>query len=96
MANKRRLKKIINLWSITQGPNETLERYTKRFTAAYSCVTNPNEEFAIQASVAGVANESVQLALCSNDVESMENLINRAYKPSDTQEMSRNRTSRIQ
>ena len=47
MANKRRPKKMTNLWSITQGSNETLERYTKRFTAAYSCVTNPNKEFAI-------------------------------------------------
>ena len=96
MANKRRPKKMTSLWSITQGLNETLERYTKRFTAAYSCVTIPNEEFAIQAYVAGVANENMQLALCSNDVESMENLINKAYKLSNTQEMSRNRTSRIQ
>ena len=87
---------MTSLWSITQGPNETLERYTERFTAAYSCVTNPNEEFAIQAYVARVANESVYLALCSNDVESMESLINMTYKLSDTQEMSRNRTSRIQ
>ena len=87
---------MTNLWSITQGSNETLERYIKRFTAAYSCVTNPNEEFAIQANVAGVANESVQLALYSNDVESMETLINRAYKLSDIQEMSRNRATRIQ
>ena len=90
MANKRRPKKMTSLWSITQGPNETFERYTKRFTAAYSCVTNPNEEFVIQVYVAGVANESVQLALCSNDVENMQSLINRAYKLSDTQEMSRN------
>ena len=65
--------------------------YTKRFTAIYSCVTNPNEEFAIQAYVVGVANESVQLALCSNDIESMESLINKAYKLFDTQEMNRNR-----
>ena len=53
MTNKRRLKKIINLWSVTQGPNETLERYIERFIAAYSCVTNLNKEFAIQAYVAG-------------------------------------------
>ena len=38
----------------------------------------------------------MQLALCSNDVESMKSLINKAYKLSDTQEMSKNRTSRIQ
>ena len=76
--------------------NETLERYTERFTAAYSCVTNPNEEFAIQAYVVGVANESVQLALCGNDVEDMKSLINKAYKLSNTQEMSRNQTSRTQ
>ena len=84
MANKRRSKKITSLWSITQGSDETLEKYTKRFTAAYSCVSNPNEERAIQAYIAGMANENVQLALWSNDVESMENLINRAYKLSDT------------
>ena len=81
---------------ITQGPNETLERHTERFTTAYLCVTNPNEEFAIQAYVARVANENVQLALCSNDVESMENLINKGYKLSDRQEMSKNRMPRIQ
>ena len=91
MANKRRSKKITSLWSITQGSDETLEKYTKRFTAAYSCVSNPNEELAIQAYVAGVTNEIVQLALCSNDIESMESLINKAYKLSDTQEMNRNR-----
>ena len=91
MANKRRPKKMISFWSITQGPDETLERYTERFTVAYSCVSNPNEELTIQAYVAGVANESIQLALCSNDVKSMERLINRAYKLSNTQEMNRNR-----
>ena len=84
MANKRRAKKMTSLWSVTQGPDETLERYTKRFTSAYSCVSNPNEELAIQAYIAGMANENVQLALWSNDVESIENLINRAYKLSDT------------
>ena len=83
MANKKRLKKMTNLWSITQGPNETLEKYIERFTAAYSCVTNPNEEFAIQAYIVRVANESVQLALCGNDVADMENLINKAYKMFD-------------
>ena len=75
---------MISLWLITQGPNEIFERYTKRFTAAYSCVTNPNKEFAIQAYITGVANESIQLALCGNDVEDMEDLINKAYKISDT------------
>ena len=53
-------------------------------------LTNPNEKLAIQAYLVGVANENVQLALCSNDVESIESLINRAYKLSDTQEMNRN------
>ena len=33
----------------------------KRFTTTDSCVTNPNEKFAIQAYIAGIANESVQL-----------------------------------
>ena len=96
MVNKRRPKKMTSLWSITQGLNETLERYTKRFTAAYSCVTIPNEEFAIQAYVAGVAYESVQLVLCSNNVEDMESLINKVYKLSDTQEMSKNLMLRTQ
>ena len=68
----------------------------ERFTVAYSCVTNPNEEFAIQAYIVGVSNESVQLALCGNDVADMEGLINKAYKLSDTQEMSKNWGSRTQ
>ena len=53
---------MTSLWSVTQGPNETLESYTKMFTTTYSCVTNPNEELAIQAYVSGVANENVQLS----------------------------------
>ena len=83
MANKRRPKKMTSLWSITQGLSETLEKYIERFTTAYSCVTNPNEEFPIQAYIARVANESVQLALCSNDVTCIESLINKTYKLSD-------------
>ena len=59
---------MTNLWSITQSPSETLEKYTERFIAAYSCVTNLNKEFTIQAYIVGVAIESVQLALCGNDV----------------------------
>ena len=90
MANKRRPKNMTSLWSVTQGPNETLESYTKRFTATYSCVTNPNEELAIQAYVSRVANENVQLSLCRNDVGSMESLISKVYKLSDTQKMNRN------
>ena len=50
---------MTSLWSITQGPNETLENYTERFTATYSCVANPNEDLAIQAFVAGIVNENV-------------------------------------
>ena len=61
MAHKRRPKKMTSLWLIAQGLNETLEKYTERFTKAYSCVTNPNKEFAIQAYIAGIANASVQL-----------------------------------
>ena len=63
---------------------------------AYSCVTNPNKEFAIQAYVVWVTNENVQLALCGNDVADMESLINKAYKLFETQEMSRNQTPRTQ
>ena len=84
MANKRRSKKMTSICLVTQGPNETLESYTERFTATYSCVANPNEEFVIQAYIVGVANENVQLSLCGNDVGDMESLINKAYKLSDT------------
>ena len=84
MANKRRLKKMTSLWLITQGPNEMLEKCMKMFTTVNSCVTNPNEEFSIQAYIARVANENVQLALCGNDVKDMEGLINEAYKLFDT------------
>ena len=85
---------MTSLWSVIQGPNETLESYTKRFTATYSCVTNPNEELAIQAYISRVANENIQLSLCSNDVGSMESLVSKAYKLSDTQNMNRNRAPR--
>ena len=94
MANKRRPKNMTSLWSVTQGVNESLEGYTKRFTMTYSCVTNLNEELVIQAYISGVANENIQLSLCSNDVGSMKSLISKAYKLSDTQKMNRNRAPR--
>ena len=94
MANKRRPKKMTSLWSITQSPNETLESYTERFTTTYSCVANPNEDLAIQAFVAGIVNENVQLSLSGTDVGDMESLINKAYKLSDTQEMNKIRAPR--
>ena len=84
MANKRRPKKMTSLCSISQNSNETLESYTERFTATYSCIANPNEDLAIQAFIAGVANENVQLSLSGTDVGDMESLINKAYKLSDT------------
>ena len=84
---------MTSLWSVTQGINESLESYTERFTVTYSCVTNPNEELTIQAYISGVANENIQLSLCSNDVGSMESLISKAYKLSDTQKMNRNRAT---
>ena len=59
MANKRRPKKMANLWSITQGKGETVERYTKRFTIAYSCMANLDEDFSIQAYIAGVLSCTV-------------------------------------
>ena len=92
MANKRRPKKLTNVWLITQSPNETLESYTKRFTIAYSCVTNPDEDFAIQAFTTWVNNESVQYVLCGADVTNMEELIAKAQKLSETQEMRRSWT----
>ena len=79
---------MTNLWSITQGPSETLERYTERFTVAYSCVANPDEEFSIHAYIAGVVNESIRFTLCGNDVADMEALINKVHKLSDMQEIS--------
>ena len=85
---------MTNLWSVTQGINESLESYTERFTTTYSCVANPNEELAIQAYISGVANENIQLSLCGNDAGSMESLISKAYKLSDTQKMNRNRAPR--
>ena len=90
MANKRRPKNMTSLWSVTQGINESLEIYTERFTTTYSCITNPNEELAIQAYISGVANENIQLSLYSNDVGSMESLISKTYKLSDMQKMNRN------
>ena len=85
---------MTSLWSISQGPNKTLEKYIERFITTYSCVANPNEQFAIQAYIVGVANESIQLALCANDVTDMEGLINKAHKLSNTQEMSQNQAPR--
>ena len=85
---------MTSLWSVTQGVNESLEGYTKRFTTTYSCVTNPNEELVIQVYISGVANENIQLSLCSNDVGRMKSLISKTYKLSDTQKMNRNRAPR--
>ena len=51
-------------------------------------MTNPNEEFVIQAYIAKVANESIQLALGNSDMTDIEGLINKAHKLFDMQEMS--------
>ena len=96
MANKRRPKKITSLWSITQGPNKTLESYTKRFTTAYSCVAKLDEDFAIQAYIARLSNESIRFTLCSNDITNMERFIAKAHRLSDAQEMSHCRAFRPQ
>ena len=90
MANKRRPKKITSLWSITQGPNKTLESYTKRFTTAYFCVAKLDEDFAIQDYIARLDNESMRFALCSSDITDMDGLIAKAHRLSDVQEMSHN------
>ena len=55
---------------------------------AYSCVTNPNEDLAIQAFVARVSNESMKFAFCGNGVNNMKELIAKTHKLSDIQEMS--------
>ena len=47
---------------------------------AYSCVAKPDENFAIQAYIAGLNNESMWFALCSNDITDMEGLIAKAYR----------------
>ena len=79
---------MTSLWSIIQGPSETLERYTEMFTTAYSCMTNSDEEFSIHAYIAGVVNESIRFTLCGNVVADMEALINKVHKLSDMQEIS--------
>ena len=78
MANKRQNKMLASLWSIGQGPNETLRSYTKRFTMAYLDVMDLNENFTVQAFRVGVANEHVHYALCGTDITDMEDLIVRA------------------
>ena len=92
MANKRRPKKLTNVWLITQGLNETLESYTQRFMTAYSCVENPDEDLAIQAFIVGLNNEIIKYALCGIDITNMEGFIAKTQKLLDTQEMSHSRT----
>ena len=92
MANKRRPRTLANLWSITQGLNETLESYTKRFITAYSCVMNLNEDFAIQAFTIGVTSENVQYALYGTNVVDMKGLIAKAQKLSETEQVKLSRT----
>ena len=76
-----------SLWSITQGPNETFESYTKRFTTTYSYVTNMNEDFAIQAFKIGVTSESVQYVFYGLNIMDIEALIAKAQKLSKAEEM---------
>ena len=78
---------MASLWLITQGLNETLESYTKKFTATYSCVTNPNEDFSIQAFTIGLTSENVKYAFCRANVVDMEELIAKAQKLSETEQM---------
>ena len=85
---------MTSLWLIIQGQNETLDSYIERFTTVDSCVAKPDEEFAIQAYIAGLNNESIRFALGSSDISDMERLIVRAYKLFETLEMSRSRAHR--
>ena len=63
MVSKSRPKKITSLWSIIQGPYETIKSYTKRFTMAYSCVAKPDEDFAIQVYIARLNNKSMKFVM---------------------------------
>ena len=91
MTNKRGPKKMTNSWSIIQGHNETLNSYIERFTAAYSFVAKPDEEFVVQAYIVGLSNESMKFALGSSDIFDMHGFIARAYKLFETLEMSHSR-----
>ena len=81
---------------MTQGPNETLRSYTKIFTIAYADVTNPNENFAIQAFKARVANKHVHYALCGSDITDMQGLISRTQALAEVEEMRNSPASRPQ
>ena len=96
MINKRQPKKMTSLWSIIQGQNETFDNYAKSFIASYSCMAKPDEEFVIQAYIIGLNNESMKLALGSNNISDIESLIVKAHKLSETLEMSRSRMPRPQ
>ena len=62
----------------------------------YSRVAKSDEEFAIQAYITRLNNESMKFSLGSSDISDIEGLIAKAHKLSETLEMSRSWASRPQ
>ena len=63
---------------MTQGPDESLRAFIKRFTAAYVEVGEPNESYAVEAFLAGVFSEHIHYALYSSTLLGMHALVAKA------------------
>ena len=78
LTNKRQAKTLANLYSMTQGPIESLRSYIKRFTTTYAEVGEPNESCAVEAFQAGVSSEHIHYALYGSTLLEMHALIAKA------------------
>ena len=94
LANKREAKTLASLYSMTQGPSESLRSYIKRFTTAYVEVGEPNESCAIEAFRAGVSSEHIHYALYGSTLLGMHALIAKAQELANVEEVRAGRVRR--
>ena len=96
LANKRQAKTLANLYSMTQGPVESLRSYIKRFTTAYAEVGEPNENCAVEAFRAGVSSEHIHYALYGSTLLGMHALIAKAQELANVEEIRAGRVRQSQ
>ena len=78
LANKRQTKTLASFYSMTQGSDESLRTFIKRFTKAYAEVEEPNESCAVEAFRARISSEHIHYALYGSTLLGMHALVAKA------------------
>ena len=72
---------------MTQGPDESLRTFIKRFTTAYTEVGEPNESCAVEAFQARVSSEHIHYALYGSTLLRMHALVAKAQELANVEEI---------